>query len=294
MTDNEQAGTPADSMHTELVSPDNSLADFEDVQSEGSRTLRNVSQDSCDGHIQFARPTTAESVRSDSDHQQQLQSLQEAEERLLKSNEERHRQLLCVHEKMVTEIKGVQKLINSTVAELRKHNTYMEAIVHCLLKQNDLHSSTVVTSFLPSTYVGTLEAHDVFQQNIEPQIETEAEIAAHQPATFISSDNIVTAPQNQSVPLAVHSDVTLLQTIGKETPYTSPMLESATPSSSVSCVHEQLCSSTLLCTETEGEKTKSSECIASVPAKLGKKKKKPPATYTEGLYPPSFESAYIS
>ncbi|MEE6524079.1 hypothetical protein FKM82_023297 [Ascaphus truei] len=259
-------------MHTELVSPDNSVADFEDVQSEGSRTLRNVSQDSCDGDIQLARPRTSASVPSYSEHQQQLLSLQEAEERMLKSNEDRHRQLLCVHEKMVTQMKGVQKLIHSTVEELRKHNTYMEAIVHCLLKQNDLHSSTVVTSFLPSTYVGTLEAHDVFQQNNEPVIETEAEMPPQQAATCISSDKIVTAGQNKSVPLAVLSAVTLVETISNETPLTSQMAESATPSSSVSCVHEQLCSSTPLCTQSEGDKTKSSECIGSLPAKLGKKK----------------------
>ncbi|XP_075455187.1 uncharacterized protein LOC142494639 [Ascaphus truei] len=272
VTEIEEAGTPAYSMHTELVSPDNSVADFEDVQSEGSRTLRNVSQDSCDGDIQLARPTTSASVPSYSEHQQQLLSLQEAEERMLKSNEDRHRQLLCVHEKMVTQMKGVQKLIHSTVEELRKHNTYMEAIVHCLLKQNDLHSSTVVTSFLPSTYVGTLEAHDVYQQNNEPVIETEAEMPPQQAATCMSSDKIVTAGQNKSVPLAVLSAVTLVETISKETPLTSQMAESATPSSSVSCVHEQLCSSTPLCTQSEGDKTKSSECIGSLPAKLGKKK----------------------
>ncbi|XP_075460218.1 uncharacterized protein LOC142496966 isoform X2 [Ascaphus truei] len=273
VSENLEHGTAPHSMQSQVASPDNSVAAFEDRHSEGSRSFRHVSQDPCSPLIDVASYPTDNMTDYHTANHEELVAIQEAEQRLLQSNAAKHSELMSVHQLMVTEIREVKDILRSTVTELRTHNSYMEAIVTCFMKQNDLQRSTVVASFLPSTFVATLEGADGLEVSCPTNSEAQGAIAAHHIDTCRNDQNIANEQHSENVYVSDNSGVPLVQLFATETAHTPAMTPTGTSSCVLSSQYDVQQTSSLVSSHTECENTNTNECLPRVAAEAGTKRR---------------------
>ncbi|XP_075450880.1 uncharacterized protein LOC142492010 [Ascaphus truei] len=273
VSENLEHGTAPHSMQSQVASPDNSVAAFEDRHSEGTRSFRHVSQDPCSPLIDVASHPTDNMTDYHTANHEELVAIQEVEQRLLQSNAAKHSELMSVHQLMVTEIREVKDILRSTVTELRTHNSYMEAIVTCFMKQNDLQRSTVVASFLPSTFVATLEGADGLEVSCPTNSEAQGAIAAHHIDTCRNDQNIANEQHSENVYVSDNSGVPLVQLFATETAHTPAMTPTGTSSCVLSSQYDVQQTSSLVSSHTECENTNTNECLPRVAAEPGTKRR---------------------
>ncbi|XP_075450882.1 uncharacterized protein LOC142492014 [Ascaphus truei] len=273
VSENLEHGTAPHSMQSQVSSPDNSVAAFEDRHSEGTRSFRHVSQDPCSPLIDVASHPTDNMTDYHTANHEELVAIQEVEQRLLQSNAAKHSELMSVHQLMVTEIREVKDILRSTVTELRTHNSYMEAIVTCFMKQNDLQRSTVVASFLPSTFVATLEGADGLEVSCPTNSEVQGAIAAHHIDTCRNDQNIANEQHSENVYVSDNSGVPLVQLFATETAHTPAMTPTGTSSCVLSSQYDVHQTSSLVSSHTECENTNTNECLPRVAAEPGTKRR---------------------
>ncbi|MEE6494995.1 hypothetical protein FKM82_001921 [Ascaphus truei] len=173
---------------------------------EGSLMDTNIVHDDCPADSEEGTATNEERIdcenaQCENAQHHQLMSIQDAEERLIKNSSDNHIQIMCVQEKMLAEITEVKDILRCTVSELRKHNTHMEAIITCLMKHNELQRSNVIPTFLPSTYVATLEAAEFLPNSSDQLFDTIPTIVTQLPGSCEAHENNVTENDMQSIPL---------------------------------------------------------------------------------------------
>ncbi|XP_075442023.1 uncharacterized protein LOC142501777 [Ascaphus truei] len=195
----EESTEATDSMETQLNVTQQSDANVEDIEMEGSLMDTNIVHDDCPADSEEGTATNEERIDCENDQHHQLMSIQDAEERLIKNCSDNHNQIMCVQEKMLAEITEVKDILRCTVSELQKHNTHMEAIITCLMKHNELQSSNVIPTFLPSTYVATLEAAEFLPNSSDQLFDSIPTIVTQLPgscAEHIGNEHATSAPIN--------------------------------------------------------------------------------------------------
>ncbi|MEE6501338.1 hypothetical protein FKM82_004138 [Ascaphus truei] len=96
-------------------------------------------------------------------HLQHLAAMDRAEQRLLESHGERHHELMLVQQSILTEIVKIGHHLENHVTHMDTLNKTMAQILAMVAMHNELSRSQLQASFVPPTYVGTLQGHEVEQ-----------------------------------------------------------------------------------------------------------------------------------